>query len=439
MFLQNDRYHFACMTFVMLWFWRGRYFRKNFKMNTLQALKDKSNRTMESKEGLNALFEYATEGILITDERGEIVKINPSAERLFGYEQGELNGKKIEILIPKRLAKAHEEHRHDYHERPRPRSMGAGLQLYGRRKDNTELPVEVSLSPYSSPSGKFVIAFIVDVTERKKSEEKLKTHSQELEKEVHNRTMVLRETINELEKTKEELHATLQKERELGEMKSRFVSMASHEFRTPLATILSSLSLVNKYIENDDVEKRMKHIARIKSSISNMTEILNDFLSIGRLEEGQVQFLPSEFNLVETLEEIRQEMQLTIKTEQTIVYNHKGGSHTVFLDKKLLKHILVNLLSNAIKFSGGGQSIELSSQINHETITITIKDHGIGIPKEDQKHLFDRFFRANNVSTIQGTGLGLHIVKKYTDLMNGTVHVESQINKGTAVTIQLKA
>src|ERR1700741_3105354 len=221
---------------------------------------------MESKIGLAALFEHATEGILVANGDGVIVKVNPAAERLFGYEKNELLGLKVDSLVPRRLSEKHVKNRENYNKSPHARTMGSGLDLFGQRKDGSEFPVEISLSPFSNEEGKFVIAFIVDITIRREAEKKLQNYSWELEKEVEQRTVVLSEAISELERIKEELNSALAKEKELNDLKSRFVSMVSHEFRTPLATILSSLSLVRKYQETQDIEKQEKHMHRIKTS-----------------------------------------------------------------------------------------------------------------------------------------------------------------------------
>ncbi|MCC6691409.1 MAG: PAS domain S-box protein [Bacteroidia bacterium] len=392
---------------------------------------------MNSAIGLEVLFEFANEGILIANKLGDIIKINPSAERLFGYKKGELVGKKIETLIPKRLADAHLKHRTTYNHNPHARAMGAGIELYGKRKDNTELPVEVSLSPYVNNNEHFVIAFIIDISERKKNQERIKNHSIELEKQVHDRTLILEEAVTELEQTKNELKKALDKERELNDMKSRFVSMASHEFRTPLATILSSLSLVSKYIEKNDNEKRIKHIARIKSAVNNMTDILNDFLSLSKLEEGKITNSPEQFDLKRFTEELVQEMTAIVKPDQVIDYIHLSESTGVTLDKKLIKNIFFNLISNAIKFSDEGQVIDVETNIDKKSIRILVRDKGIGISEADKEHLFERFFRAKNAFNIQGTGLGLNIISKYVELMNGEIGVESKLNEGTTFTITL--
>lgn len=245
----------------------------------------------------------------------------------------------------------------------------------------------------------------------------------DLEKKVKERTIVL-------EETQKDLYKALSKERELNELKSRFVSMASHEFRTPLATIMSSISLVQKYGEMNEIEKQERHVNRIKSSIKNLTDILNDFLSLGKLEEGKVKNLSEEFNIKVFVSDIVSEMQTIAKIGQKIIYTHTGDE-TILLDSKLLKNILFNFISNAIKFSPEGKEIYVVSETEKSIVKISVKDSGIGISKEDQGHLFERFFRGQNAGNVQGTGLGLNIVSKYIELMNGSIAVSSEENKGT--------
>ncbi len=388
---------------------------------------------MESKEGTDALFLFASEGILVANGESEIIRVNPSAEKLFGYEKDELIGQKIEILIPRRLAEKHVHQRTEYNSSPQARTMGSGLELFGLKKDGTEFPLEISLSPYSTDEKKFVIAFIIDITRRKQAESKLKNYSVELEKQVRNRTLILEEAIEQLENTKLELHNSLEKERELSELKTRFVSMASHEFRTPLTTMLTSLSLVNKYGEKNDKTSQAKHVGKIKNSIHNLTDILNDFLSVSKLEEGKIENLPQMLDIPSFISEIISEMEFLAVNNQIIQYKHDGET-IGNLDKKLLKNILFNLISNAIKFSPEGGIIDIKSCIEDSKFKISVQDHGIGISKEDQKHLFERFFRGHNAMHIQGTGLGLSIIAKYAELMNGTINFESQENIGTTFT-----
>jgi signal transduction histidine kinase len=222
----------------------------------------------------------------------------------------------------------------------------------------------------------------------------------------------------------------------LGDLKTRFVSMASHEFRTPLSTILSSASLASKYITEEDQEKRDKHIGRIKSAVSHLTEILNDFLSIEKIEDGNMIANYSIFNLKELLTSIINELTGIVKPDQEIIYIHQGGQ-TITLDHFLLRNIMINLLSNAIKFSPENSKIKVDSKFKNGQIEIRIKDSGIGISIKDKEHLFERFFRASNVTNIQGTGLGLHIVGRYVELLNGEIKYTSELEKGSTFTIKL--
>jgi PAS domain S-box-containing protein len=284
-------------------------------------------------ERLNALFEHATEAIIIADSAGKIIKANPSSEILFGYEKDELLGRTIEDLVPDRFMSKHHHHRDTYSANPHPRAMGKGRDLFAKRKNGTEFYTEISLSHYTKDGESFVIAFIIDVTERKMVEERVKRINAELEMKVDERTRVLKETMMELEASKEELERTLEKQKELNDMKSRFVTMASHEFRTPLSTILSSVSLIGKYKHEEEQDKRHKHVERIKSAVTNMTLILNDFLSAGKLEEGKITNNPVQANIVAIVKEIASELSNLLKANQKIHYNHLGDEE-IMIDKQ---------------------------------------------------------------------------------------------------------
>jgi len=398
---------------------------------------------MSTNKKFSALFEFATEGILVINNAGKIILANPATERLFGYDRDELLDEEIELLIPKRFSGNHSKHRTKYVENPKPRNMGIGMNLFAIRKDGTEFPVEISLSPFEDVDGQFTIAFIIDITARKQIEDavrqqksELEKLTNELEKRVKDRTMILEEALHDLENSREELSAALEKEKELNELKSRFVSMASHEFRTPLATILSSLSLVNKYGEINDAVGQSKHMARIKTSVSHLTDILNDTLSISKLEEGKVVLSYTYFDLELYIGGTLQELQVLANKGQQLNYTHTGMK-SVYLDIKVLKQIIFNLVSNAIKFSPDNSNIDIFTHAYPSTITLQVTDYGIGIPDEDKEHLFERFFRAQNVTNIQGTGLGLNIVAKFVELLNGNITFESQYGKGTTFFIKI--
>jgi two-component system, LuxR family, sensor kinase FixL len=229
----------------------------------------------------------------------------------------------------------------------------------------------------------------------------------------------------------------LQKERELNELKSRFVTMASHEFRTPLSTILSSVSLIAKYPETKDQDKREKHIQRIKNAVENLTSVLNDFLSLSKLEEGRLLLSPVELNLLNVCDDVVDEMNSMTKEGQTIHHECVACDQVLMLDKNVLKNILMNLLSNAIKYSPEHSTITITSTIEKNVLSISVTDQGIGIPEEDKPYIFSRFFRAHNAGNIQGTGLGLNIVKKYLDLLHGNIVFTSEQHKGTTFTVYI--
>ncbi|RFS18208.1 PAS domain-containing sensor histidine kinase [Emticicia sp. C21] len=386
-----------------------------------------------------AIFLFATEGILIADKQGKIVRVNPSGAAMFGYEPEELTDLMIEDLIPNRFRQMHQTHRTNFNEHPHARSMGSGMDLYAKRKDDSEFPVEISLSPYQNSKGAYVIAFVIDISIRKVAENKLVSYKNELEVEVEERTLVLKEAIQKLEKTKDELDRALKREQELNLMKSRFITIASHEFRTPLATVLSSLSLVEKYGDLDENEKRDKHIHRIKSSVRNLTDILNDFLSLNKLEEGKVVVAPESFIINDFLEEICQQMQGIAKKGQKIdcICETTESSYEVRLDSKLIKNIIINLISNAIKFSPDDSRIQIKGSLTNRQVAISIKDEGIGIPEAEKKHVFERFYRMSNAEAIQGTGLGLSIVNQYVLLLKGKIDFISEENKGTKFIVTL--
>ncbi|TMI91149.1 MAG: PAS domain S-box protein [Bacteroidetes bacterium] len=400
---------------------------------------------MLDRAHMTSLFENATEGIILTNGQGHIVLVNPAVERMFGYEANELNGQPVEILIPGSFRPGHQALREGFHKKPSNRSMGANRDLFALKKNGEEFPVEISLSHYKKNNELFVIAFIVDITLRKEVEQNLVKKQEkvtfeirklntELEKKVDERTHILKEALEKLEQSQTELHEALDKEKMLNEIKSRFVSMASHEFRTPLSAVLSSASLISKYTKEDDQEKRDKHINRIKDSVKHLNDILEDFLSLGRLDEGRINADPTEFNLREMIDETLAEVKVVLKPGQKFNLKYEG-EEKINADKKLLRNILINLISNAAKFSEEDSPITISAKSENEINTITVADKGLGISTKDQEHLFTMFYRASNVTNIQGTGLGLHIVKRYLDLINGTVNLQSILGKGTSITI----
>ncbi|CAM3277818.1 PAS domain-containing sensor histidine kinase [Aquirufa ecclesiirivi] len=388
-----------------------------------------------------AIFNEAAIGILVTDSSSNVILTNNFADRLFGYETNELKGKNIDILIPNHLRSRHHGHQAKYAEHPQDRPMGVGLDLKAKRKDESLFPVEISLSHFKENDQMFYIAFISDVTLKRKVEMELILKNQEinqlnetLEEEVKARTQALQNTLEKLEANTQELENALQKEKELGDLKTRFVSMASHEFRTPLTSILSSATLLEKYQKAEEQEKREQHIRRIKASVNHLTMILEEFLSVGKLESGHVEIHASTIELESLFLEIKADLIPYKKVNQKIILDF-NASETWVSDESVLRKILLNALSNALKFSN--EHVDLIVKEENNILKITIRDRGIGISDDDKKHLFERFFRGSNATVIPGTGLGLHLIDRYLELIKGQLKLESTLNQGTILTIEI--
>ncbi|MFZ1689298.1 MAG: PAS domain-containing sensor histidine kinase [Flavobacteriales bacterium] len=364
------------------------------------------------------LFSTAAEGLVVVDQHGLILMKNPRLSEMFGYSSGELLGKPVETLLPRNVRERHTQHRERYNARPVQRSMGMGMDLWGVRKDGTEFPVEVSLNHFEVHGERYVMGLVTDITLRRKAEEALLRTNQELEDRVEQRTAELREAEHNVREA-------LEKEKELHSLKSRFVAMASHEFRTPLSTIMSSVDLIGRYTEEAPDEKVEKHVGRIKAKVREMTAMLNEFLSLERIDQGQVICSPVEMDIVDLCIEMVEELRSFAKAGQAMDYDHEGSDRIITQDRQMLSNVISNLVMNALKYSPEGRGVELRSAIADGRLTISMTDSGIGIPKEDQPHLFERFFRGGNAGTIQGTGLGLSIVKRYLDLMGGGINFTS--------------
>ncbi|MBC8156232.1 MAG: PAS domain-containing protein [Bacteroidetes bacterium] len=237
--------------------------------------------------------------------------------------------------------------------------------------------------------------------------------------------------------TRQQAEQLLVRERELNELKSNFVTLASHEFRNPMGTILSSAALIGRYEGPDDVERRERHVQRIRSAVNSLTGLLNDFLSLSQMEQTTMYGKPHPLNIVTFCDEIVDDIQGVIKPGQRVVYTHQSAELVISLDGQMLKNILINLLVNASKYSADGKEIELTTAVRGDQLLLTVRDEGIGIPDADKDKLFISFFRARNAIHIQGTGLGLYVAKRYVDLLGGTIIFTSQLDSGTIFTIQL--
>lgn len=372
----------------------------------------------ETTDYKHALDEAAI--VAITDQKGIIKHVNDNFCKISKYSREELIGQDHRIINS------------GYHSKEFIRNLWVTIangkswrgEFKNKAKDGSYYWVDTTIVPFLNESGKpyQYLAIRSDITQRKLAEEELVKINEELEVKVRERTL--------------ELTQALEREKELNEMKSRFVSIASHEFRTPLSAILSSTSLIEHYVNAEQEEKRKKHIERIKSSVRNLTSILDDFLSLEKLEQGKVETHNSKFNLKDFIEDCIEETEGMVKRKHQKVNFGYSGHDEVCQDKKILRNVLLNLLSNAVKYSQEGKQIYVNAEVNDEKVVLSVKDEGIGIPLEAQKDLFDKFFRARNATNIQGTGLGLNIVKKYMELLHGSVRFTSKENEGTTFTIE---
>ena len=255
----------------------------------------------------------------------------------------------------------------------------------------------------------------------------------EHEEEV-SQILIVENNVTKIKKIEEKMKQSLEKEKELGEMKSQFISMASHEFRTPLSTILSSVSLIEKYDKLGNSEKKKVHFEKVKNNIKSLTNMLNDTLTISKIEENVNELNISSFDARDLIQEVIEECEGLKKSKQDILVNF-AGNNILKSDKKALKTIIANLLSNALKYSE--DNVRLSMNVESKSLEFSVIDNGIGIPEDEQDNMFERFYRAKNAINIQGTGLGLNIVNSYISMLNGEIQIQSQKDVGTQVFIKI--
>lgn len=405
-----------------------------------------------------AILKAVVDAVITINESGIIETINPAGEKLFGYNEGELIGENIATLMPAPHRENHNQYMTKYLQGGKPKIIGIGREVEGLCKDGKKIPVRLAVSEAWVGERRIFTGIIHDLTAVKEAESKIRKLNEELEQKVRLRTEELVDVVNKLlqanqrlsyenqerraveealRKSENELRRSLAKEKELSQLKSRFVTMASHEFRTPLSAVLSSADLIELYTKGSPDDKRLKHVNRIKSAVTNLTNILDDFLSLSKLEEDRIMVEFSHIYLPDFFAGTVDELKSLLKPGQEIRHVEEVPDIEILTDKKILKNILFNLLSNAIKYSGNDKPIDCIVKKQDNMLVIKIIDQGIGIPEEDQQHLFTRFFRAHNAENIQGTGLGLNIVRRYLDLLDGDITFKSQLGKGSTFTVHI--
>jgi PAS domain S-box-containing protein len=408
---------------------------------------------------LNAIFRAATDGIIVINQWGIMEMVNPAAAQLFGYTESEMIGQNVSLVMPSPHAGQHDDYLRNYLRTGKARIIGIGRDVIAKKKSGELFPCRLSISKVDFGEGRYSFTGILhDLTEQKAAEKRIVELNRELEARVERRTAELEKAVNRLLETnsqlqheikerelaqeallqkEQELRESLKKEKELNELKSRFVTTASHEFRTPLSTILTSAELIEQYTTADKQERRQRSVNRIKSAVGNLNTILNDFLSLGKLEEGVIRYQPEVINVNTFGQQLISDFEENLKTDQRLTYEPAQGDPTLKLDPQILRNICLNLLSNASKYSPADGEVVFRIAYEDGVLHLTVQDFGIGIPEADQQHLFSRFFRAGNVENIKGTGLGLHIVGRYLELMNGEIDYESKEGKGTTFYISI--
>ena len=491
------------------------------------------------KKGSNIfkiLSEAVSEGIVVVNKKQIIVATNAATNTLFGYEEEELLGQHLDILIPKKYHHNHHKHVSGFMKKSDKRQMGHNRDLFGQRKDGTQFPVEAGLNPFVVYDQDYVMALVIDITVRKKAEQELKHWANifndslneififdaktllfidvnkgalknigytleelkamtpvDIKPDLNNQQFqeilkpLLNGTIEKLKfytnhqrkdgskypveihlqksSTKDkdaliaiilditeqeaytqnlentvaqrthQLEEALTKEKELGDLKTKFLSLVSHEFKTPLSGILTSATLAGKYPKEDQQEKREKHLKTIQSKVKYLNNIINDFLSIERLESGKVNYKFSNFPLSKVVNEVVYDANMLLKEGQRIEYPENIDAIFIDFDEKILELILTNLINNAIKYSSEMSTIYISAREKEGLLTLTVRDEGIGIPKAEQKHVFNRYFRAENALLNQGTGIGLNIVKTHLESLGGTITFKSIQDEGSTFTV----
>ncbi|MET7028295.1 PAS domain-containing sensor histidine kinase [Sediminicola luteus] len=398
----------------------------------------------ENSNIFNLLSSAISEGIIVVNREQFIVATNNSANEMFGYSNGALIGKPLNTLIPQKFHHNHGGHFAGFMQKSNKRQMGQGRDLFGMRKNGEEFPVEAGLNPFEVDGVTYVMALVIDITQRKHQERQISDLNSQLEAKIELRTKELNDIVLELrgevnlrKEAESKAKMALKKERELNELKTKFLSLVSHEFKTPLSSILTSATLISKYQLSDQQPKRDKHLDTIKNKVKYLDTILTDFLSVERLESGKVNYKFTTFPLSKLVNEVIYDANMLLKTGQNIRYPDNIDDVIIDFDEKILELILSNLIHNAIKYSPEYSPIDIQVEHNKKMVTLKVIDQGMGIPKEEQKYIFNRYFRAENALLTQGTGIGLNIVKGHLENLGGSIEFTSEENKGSTFNIQL--
>jgi protein-histidine pros-kinase len=374
------------------------------------AIRDVTERK-RAEQRFRGLVEAAPDAMVIVDRDGRIQLVNAQTERMFGYARDELLGRPVELLVPRRFRAMHPQHRSKYAAEPKPRPMGAGLELHGLRKDGTEFPVEISLSPMDDEHGGIISAAIRDVTERKNAE-RVQTLAYERER------------------------AASQRLREVDALRADFLSTVSHELRTPLTTIKGFADLLHSQWDEVPDAQRLELVGRISRAGGRLDSLIGDLLDFSRLERGEIRIDLRPLDLRTVVDNCVDRSASALERHQVVV--DIPTQLPVLADESALCRVVENLLTNAAKFAAPGTMITVRGQEASGNVVLTVADQGPGIPQAELPRIFDRFYRVGGqTNKVPGTGIGLAIVKEFTEAQRGTVTVTSTLGEGTEFTVQL--
>lgn len=386
----------------------------------------------QSQRELNAILDTVQTAILVVDETNDsIFRLNPTAEALIGTNQDNIVQKKSTDFLTKQALKKDDNN----------------LKNYESKLTNISgdvLPILRSTSFLNFGEIKYRIESFLDISERKKYEQALKETNTLLELKVKERTIdlqllvhKLKDEILEREKAEKEVRRMFEKEKELGELKSRFVTMVSHEFRTPLTVIKSAAQMVSKFKGKLKPEDELNYIYRIIKSVDVMTDLIENVLFMGKSKKHQNDLKLNEIIIEDFCFEIIENTKLASEANRNIIFENNTLSPTFTTDIKLLRLILTNLLSNAVKYSEDNTDIFLRVEEKDDKLIYSVEDQGIGIPLEEQEKIFELFYRADNVGAISGTGLGMAVILESVKMLNGNLNLLSNPGKGTIIDVTL--